>query len=228
MAGMRPIARLCCGLFLLAALAPWAASPACDASAAREKARLDRVGKRLDITLADGRLIFFPSVEPPRATPAAPKRPAEVASELTSLLRDKALLVLALGGADRWGRIPARLFVEGESELADEALAAAGLVMASSDAGPCGAGVKAAEAEARAARLGGPIPPSPCCRRTTRLFFRRAREPSSLSRAQFAQSATAPGGPISISRGGAAAFRWWWRGAISPPSNAPAFPTRPL
>ena len=154
MARMRPIARLCCGLFWLAALAPCAASPACDASAAREKARLDRVGERLDIVLADGRLIFFPSLEPPRATPAAPARPAEVASELTSLLRDKPLLVLPLGGVDRWGRIPARLLVEGESESADEARAAAGLVMASSDPGPCGAGVTAAEAEARAAKLG--------------------------------------------------------------------------
>lgn len=76
MARMRPIARLCCALFWLAALAPCAASPACDASAAREKARLDRVGERLDKVLADGRL---PDCFPQRGAPARHARRARAA-----------------------------------------------------------------------------------------------------------------------------------------------------
>jgi micrococcal nuclease len=152
---MRLTNRLCAGLFWLAALFPAAAAPSsCDVSAARDRAQLDRVGERLDIVLIGGRRLYFPSVEPPRATSAAPDRPMEVASELTSLLRGHRLFVLPLGAEDRWSRIPARLFVEGATESADETLAAAGLVMASADPGPCGAAVKAAEADARAAGLG--------------------------------------------------------------------------
>ena len=61
----------------------------CDFAGAREKMRLARVNERLDMVLADGRMIYFPRVEPPRATPAAPDRPQKVAAELTSLLADK-------------------------------------------------------------------------------------------------------------------------------------------
>lgn len=152
---MRLTDRHYAGLFWLAMLLPAAAAPpSCDVSAARDRAQLDRVGERLDIVLIGGRQLYFPSVETPRATPAAPDRPMDVASELTSLLRGHMLFVLPLGAEDRWGRIPARLFVESATESADETLVAAGLVMASVDPGLCGAGVKAAETEARAAGLG--------------------------------------------------------------------------
>jgi hypothetical protein len=152
---MRRPSSLIAALFWLAALAPaLAAPPGCDVSGARGPARLDRIGERLDLVLADGRLVYFPTLEPPRATPAAPKRPQDVAAELTALLAGKTLLVLPLAGPDRWGRLPARLFIEGESESADETLAAAGLVMASAEPGACGSGVLAAEQEARAAKLG--------------------------------------------------------------------------
>lgn len=146
---------LLAALFWLAALAPApAAPPGCDLSSARGPARLDRIGERLDLVLADGRLIYFPTLEPPRATSAAPKRPQDVATELTALLAGKDLLVLPLAGPDRWGRLPVRLFIEGENESADETLAAAGLAMASAEPGSCGGGVLAAEQEARAAKLG--------------------------------------------------------------------------
>jgi micrococcal nuclease len=112
------------------------------------------VDERLDIVLSDGRLIYFPSLEPPRATPDAPERPGKVAGELTAFLAGKTLRLSSLGGPDRWGRVPARLYVEGESESADEALAAAGLVMASANPGVCGGGVLAAESAAREAKLG--------------------------------------------------------------------------
>lgn len=123
-------------------------------SAERENVRLARVGERLDVLLADGRMITFPALEPPRPTLAAPDRPKNVAAELTSLLAGKSLTLQRLAGADRWGRIPARLFVEGEGKSVDEILAATGLAMASADVGACGDNVRAGEATARADRLG--------------------------------------------------------------------------
>jgi hypothetical protein len=72
---LRP-SSLIAALFWLAALAPApAAPPGCDVSGARGPARLDRIGERLDLVLADGRLVYFPTLELPRTTPAAPKRP---------------------------------------------------------------------------------------------------------------------------------------------------------
>ena len=125
----------------------------CD-SAAHENVRLARVGERLDAVLADGRVIAFPTLEPPRPTPADPDRPRNVAAELTSLLAGQNLILQRLAGLDRWGRIPGRLFIEGEAELADEILAATGLAMASVEAGACSANIRTAEAAARADRLG--------------------------------------------------------------------------
>jgi endonuclease YncB( thermonuclease family) len=140
---------------LIALAAPACARPAgCDGDAAAQKARMEKVDARLDITLADGRVVFFPSIEPPRATPAEPDLPRDAARQLASLLQGKTLLVSPLGPADRWGRIPVRLFPGGASESADESLAAAGLAIVGADPGSCAEGVKAAEAEARAAKAG--------------------------------------------------------------------------
>jgi micrococcal nuclease len=145
------------GLFWLAvqmAAQTSAAAPSCDAVATSDAVQVISVSDRLDLVLADGRLVHFPSLEPPRASAAAPQRPREVAAELASLLQNRPLRLAALGPVDRWGRIPARLFLQGKGESADETLAAAGLAMASADPGMCGAGVLAAEAQARAAKLG--------------------------------------------------------------------------
>lgn len=75
-------------LALLAALAlPGRAAERFDCSStARENVRLASVGERLDVVLADGRMIALPTLEPPRPTPAAPDRPRDVAAQLTSLL----------------------------------------------------------------------------------------------------------------------------------------------
>jgi hypothetical protein len=127
---------------------------ACGGAAAREIVRLESVNERLDLVLADGRMIYFPTLEPPRATSAAPQRPRAVAAELTSLLAGKSLELQRLGVSDRWERIPALLFVEGEAESADEILAGAGLAMAGVESGKCGDKVRAAEAAARADGLG--------------------------------------------------------------------------
>jgi micrococcal nuclease len=145
--------------FFFAGLATIAAPPSaraagCAGAAASEQARLEKVDARLEVTLADGRLVFFPSVEPPRATPASPDLPQDAAHQLASLLEGKTLVVEALGAADRWGRVPARIFPEGARESADESLVAAGLAVVGADPGPCAESAKAAEAEARAAKLG--------------------------------------------------------------------------
>jgi hypothetical protein len=128
---------------------------ACDSAAdPRENATLASVDERLDIFLTDGRMIYFPTLEPPRATVAGPDRPKNVAAELTSLLAGRTLVLIKLGGPNRWGRIPAKLFVEGEAESVDEILAASGLVMASGESAGCGKAVLAAEASARGDLLG--------------------------------------------------------------------------
>ncbi len=149
---LAPIAAL---LFALPPCAGRAAeSLTCDSAASRENVRVASVNDRLDMVLADGRMVFFPSLEPPRATPAAPDRPQNVAAELASLLAGKNLGLQKLAGPDRWGRIPALLFVEGDAESADEILAAAGLAMANADSGACAKPVMAAEASARVEKLG--------------------------------------------------------------------------
>ena len=127
---------------------------ACGGVAARENVSLESVNERLDLILADGRMIYFPTLEPPRATAAGPQRPKTVAAELASLLAGKRLELQRRGASDRWERIPALLFVEGEAESADEILAGAGLAMAGVGAGKCGDKVRAAEAAARADGLG--------------------------------------------------------------------------
>jgi hypothetical protein len=151
---MRPRILIRAGLFWLAAHAPCGAAPSCDAVDAAGAVRVESVSDRLDLLLADGRLVHFPTLEPPRASAAAPQWPHEVAAELASLLQGRLLRLAALGPIDRWSRLPVRLFIEGSDESADETLAAAGLAMASADPGLCGRGVLAAEAQARAARLG--------------------------------------------------------------------------
>ncbi len=127
----------------------------CDAAGSRENVRLASVNERLDVFVADGRMIYFPTLEPPRATPAEPERPKNVATQLTSLLAGKTLVLQKLGGPDRWGRIPARLFVDGETKSVDQLLVAAGLATVSAESGTCGAKtIRAAETEARADLLG--------------------------------------------------------------------------
>lgn len=131
----------------------------CPGLGAPKTARLVKVGDRLDIALDDGRVVFFPTLESPRASAGAPSRPAEVAGELSSLLADRDLRVESLGPPDRWGRTPVRLFVAGDAgqmaeESADVTLASAGLALASRDGGPCAVAVRAAEREARQENLG--------------------------------------------------------------------------
>jgi hypothetical protein len=124
------------------------------APSAPESVRLANVVDRLDIVLEDGRRIYFPTLEPPRATPAEPNRSVDIAREVAALLASKPLVLQKLGVPDRWGRIPSRLSVEGDGESVDETLVAAGLAMASAEADACDPRLREAEAAARAEGLG--------------------------------------------------------------------------
>jgi endonuclease YncB( thermonuclease family) len=120
----------------------------------RERVEAVSVGDRLDILLADGRLVAFPDIEPPRASPAEPDRVRATAAQLLALLKGKSLLMQPLGLADRWGRVPARLFLPDQAEPVDELLLGAGLVLRAAAPAPCDAAAGAAEDAARAAGAG--------------------------------------------------------------------------
>ena len=120
----------------------------------REPVEVVSVGDRLDFRLADGRLIYFPALEPPRASPADPDRVASTAAQIHALLQGKALVLQPLGVADRWGRVPALLFLPDQDESVDEILIGAGLAMRGPGVAPCDKRARLAEAAARAAGVG--------------------------------------------------------------------------
>ena len=87
-------------LLWLAALAP-ARSFRLRRAAARENVRLASVGDRLDVFLADGRMIYFPELGAAARLARAPRdRPKAVAAELASLLATRPISrCKRLGGA---------------------------------------------------------------------------------------------------------------------------------
>jgi len=139
---------------LIATLPP--AAPRADECPAgqREPVAVAFVSDRLDLRLADGRLIYFPTLEPPRASSAEPDRPKKTAAQALALLQGAPLFLQPLGAADRWGRLPARLFLTGQDETVDEILIGAGLAMRGADAAACAQNARRAEASARAAGVG--------------------------------------------------------------------------
>lgn len=120
----------------------------------REPVEVVAVSARLDLRLVDGRQVYFPALEPPRASLAEPGRPQAIAADLLALLGGKTLGLQPLGIADRWGRVPARLFLPDQDESLDEILLAAGLAQRGAGAAPCSEAARAAETAARAAGLG--------------------------------------------------------------------------
>ena len=120
----------------------------------RERVIAVSVGDRLDILLADGRLIYFPTLEPPRASAAAPDRVGATAAQVQALLEGKTLALQSFGVPDRWGRLPARLFLPDQDESVDEILLGAGLAMRGAGVAPCVQRARAAEDAARAAAVG--------------------------------------------------------------------------
>ncbi|MBB4199700.1 endonuclease YncB(thermonuclease family) [Rhodoblastus sphagnicola] len=144
-------------IVVLTCLIAGSASPAAGAACPdvkRERVEVVSVGDRLDILLADGRLIAFPALEPPRASPAEPERVRTTTAQVQALLQGKIVFLQPLGAADRWGRVPARLFLPDQDEPVDELLLGAGLAMRGAGAAPCEDDARAAENAARDAALG--------------------------------------------------------------------------
>ncbi len=101
------------------------------------------VDARLELRLADGRLLVLAGIEPPAGTLAK--------DQLADWLFGKEVVVQALASQpDRWGRLPAIVFTSGARESAAEALLRAGLARIRIS-GPlaCLAALRAAETLAR-------------------------------------------------------------------------------
>ena len=127
-----------------------------------EPAHLATLGPRLELRLADGRLLRLAGVEAAADTPTTPDRAAAAGDALAALIKDRALTVTILAPKpDRWGRLI------GFASVADGPAAgrAGGLAAAALAAGlgrfrpepaaaACRAALLSAEDSARRARLG--------------------------------------------------------------------------
>jgi endonuclease YncB( thermonuclease family) len=118
------------------------------------------VDERLDVALEDGRILHLAGVDPPRPTPEAPELDMQARDRLAAIIRGRTVSFTSLAPKpDRWGRIPAFVFVE-VSDAADHSIAAmlleAGFarVRPQAEIRPCLKIWLAAEAEARRAGLG--------------------------------------------------------------------------
>lgn len=146
---------------LLCLCASAAGAAPCGEATSRDL-RVAAIDERLEITLEDGRRLRLGGVEPPRASPADPERPARVADQLRGWLLRPGLTVeleLLAAAPDRWSRLPARLFApggDGSLQSVAEAVVEAGLARVEIDplARPCLRPLLALEARARNERLG--------------------------------------------------------------------------
>ena len=150
----------------LAILAAPSASPAprnalgaCPAQG-ESSARVTGVDERLDIALSDGRILRLAGLDPPRPTPEAPERDGEARAKLAAKIRGQEITFTSLAQKpDRWGRIPVLAFWDSPEENERSIsvfLLRAGLarVKPQAEIRPCLKAWLAAEAEARAGRLG--------------------------------------------------------------------------
>jgi endonuclease YncB( thermonuclease family) len=132
------------------------------------RATVAKIEPNLDITLADGRSLTLAGLDPPQGTPDRPRLASEARDKLAAWLEGREVALRALTDKpNRWGRIPARLFAappaapRGAPAAAREigiaeAILDAGLARYRPDtaAHPCRDLLLAAEAEARAERVG--------------------------------------------------------------------------
>jgi endonuclease YncB( thermonuclease family) len=143
-----------------ASLVPPASGPCSRENTTR--AIVANVDPSLDIALADGRTLILAGLDPPRTTPERPRLALDARDKLAQWLEGREVGVRALADKpNRFGRIPARLFAappgtsEAEIGIA-EAILDAGLARyrPAAAAHPCRDSLLAAEAEARAAKIG--------------------------------------------------------------------------
>jgi endonuclease YncB( thermonuclease family) len=159
---------LATALLILAAHAPTHAAslipPAAGLCSLENAARatIAKIEPNLDIALADGRTLTLAGLDPPRDTPDHPRLAAEAREKLAAWLDGREVAARALADKpNRFGRLPARLFAAPPGALGAEigiaeAILDAGLARYRPDAAahPCRDLLLAAEAEARAAKIG--------------------------------------------------------------------------
>ncbi len=130
-------------------------------SAGTDRAAVANIDERLEITLKDGRTLRLAGLEPPRPTPDAPDFDTAARDALAQRVGGQVAFVPLARMSDRWGRIPAFVFFD--SSVPDAApVSAADLLLAGGfarfmpepEARPCRGAFLAAEAKARAAKLG--------------------------------------------------------------------------
>jgi endonuclease YncB( thermonuclease family) len=129
-------------------------------------ARVISVNERLDLTLDDGRQLKIAGADPPRPTPDDPALDIRARDQLAGWLGGRTIAFrVARAGQDRWGRLAAFVYgpdpQNGDGQGAPELSVAEALIdagLARYDPGLAAQGCRglflAAEAEARAAKLG--------------------------------------------------------------------------
>ncbi len=155
MRGFAPVRRTALVMLACASAAP-ARADTCPAAGA-EHVTLASIGPRLEMKLADGRLLRLAGLEAAAATPTAPHRDLDGIAALTNLVARQELAVTILSPKpDRWGRLVAFATVSGGASggLATAALAAGLGRYRPETAAVCRAALLAAEDAARRAKLG--------------------------------------------------------------------------
>jgi endonuclease YncB( thermonuclease family) len=147
------------GLYLT--LIPRAAAAACPASG-DTTARVVAVEPRLELRLADGRLVRLAGFETSLQTPLDPDLAETARRRLEALLKDRDVSLHMLGASpDRWGRLPAYVFAKvGEAAGGPGGIApfivgwGLGRYLAEPPASDCRDALIAAEQKARFGKLG--------------------------------------------------------------------------
>lgn len=147
-------------LITLAAAGPVSAGviatvPSC-AGPGSETSTVTGVEARLELRLADGRLLRLAGVDPAEGTPEQPDRAELARARFAERVAGQPVRFDLLDGKpDRWGRLPALAYLPGGVSLARVALdAGLGRYLAEPAAQSCRDQLLAAEIAARAARLG--------------------------------------------------------------------------
>jgi hypothetical protein len=124
-------------------------------------ATLSSVNERLELVLADGKILKVAGLDPPGPTPDDPDLDLSNGQKATAWLAGREILYRPLSSRlDRWGRIPALAFLAKEKQKAPvsvgETLIEAGLARFIAQPGttPCRSALLEAEARARNGRLG--------------------------------------------------------------------------
>lgn len=129
-------------------------------SAGMRNAKVAKIDERLDLTLEDGESLHLAGLDPPQPTRDSPDLPEKAQAILAKLLGAGIDFIPLASEPDRWGRMPAFVFLSAKPGEAAEQLAnvilAQGLAryIPVPEARPCRTEFLAAEAIARNAKIG--------------------------------------------------------------------------